>query len=200
MGEKANKAKNRNPLGKSNRGMSVLKGKEREKSTLGWGKQVIFVVFFLALFLILMYLLLNLWPSSIGVEEKIISAKVETWNWWIFRLEITREIQFIFIVAIMGALGGCVYAMRAFAYHVSRKSFECSYTCWYVLHPFVGSILAVIFYFAFRAAFFSSSADTKDLNIFGIAAVGGIVGLFSWETIKKLKDLFERVLPAEGDE
>ncbi|MBU7022818.1 MAG: hypothetical protein HXS40_01530 [Theionarchaea archaeon] len=117
------------------------------------------------------------------------------WTLWIFSLTVTREIQFILIVAIMGVLGGCIYSVRAFAFHVAKEDFSASWICWYFLRPLIGSALAVIFYFAFRSAFFSPSAGTEDLNIYGIATLGGIVGLFSKETIKKLEELFETILP-----
>jgi hypothetical protein len=130
-------------------------------------------------------------------EEEKTPSQEETriWTLWIFSLTVTREIQFILIVAIMGVLGGCIYSVRAFGIHVAKEDFSASWICWYFLRPLIGSALAVIFYFAFRAAFFSLSAGTEDLNIYGIATLGGIVGLFSKETINKLDELFKAILP-----
>lgn len=173
--------------------------------------QIPFITYFVVLFLLLMYLLINFWPESVEIEEITISdvkegqvmeeSKSTAEDVYLFRglitVSATGEVRFIIIVAIMGALGGCAYATNAFVYHVSRKTFKSSYACWYALRPLVGSILAVIFYFAFRAAFFSLSASTGDINSYGIATLGGIVGLFSWETLKKLEELFNRIIPVD---
>ena len=180
----------------------IIKGEKVKKTTeeiveLKWWQKLTYVIYFIGLFLALTYLLLTLWPHAPPAGETAVAAPV--WHVWIFKLTISEDIRYIMIVAVMGALGGLAFSARSYAYFVGEKKFKISYTCWYILRPVIGSILAVIFYFAFRAAFFSLSASTQDLNLFGIATLGGIVGLFSAETIKKLDDLFKRILPSKRE-
>ena len=165
--------------------------KPEESSGLGWWQKILYIIYFVGFFLILSFLLLKFWPSPSGeaqpMAKEILLGPVS--------LKISEEVQLILVVALTGALGGCAFSANSFASHVGKGSFKTSYTCWYILRPIVSSILAVIFYFAFRGAFLSLSASTQDLDIFGIAALGGIVGLFSKETLDKLKELFDRILP-----
>ncbi len=156
----------------------------------GWQKAA-YILYFLLLFLVLISPLLALWPSS-QAEEEVAPQVVELGP---LPIRITEDVRFILIVAVMGALGGCAYSARSFAIHVARGTFDTRFTCWYILRPIIGSILAVVFYFAFHAAFLSFSASPDDLNVFGIATLGGIVGLFSKETLDKLKELFDRIIP-----
>ena len=199
MGDKTNKTENKNSSGKNNTKMSIRQGKRRKSPKLGFWKKTGLIIYFLVLFFLLMFLLLKLWPQTVETGEESAPAEKETWNLWRLSLEITEEVRFILIVIIMGALGGSLYSVRAFTIHVGRDTFEVSWICWYFLRPLTGSVLAVIFYFAFRAAFFSLSASTGDLNVFGIATLGGIVGIFSKETIDKLKELFEDILPIKEE-
>lgn len=181
--------------------MSVLQGRMSQYIELSWWKKVLYVVYFIMLFLLLMYLLMKFWPLSPPAGDMETVPVIQSVRLCSrLQLAITEEMRLIIIVAVMGALGGCAYSIKAFVYRVGNKSFDTSWTCWYILRPFIGSILAIIFYFAFRAAFFSLSASTGDLNNYGIATLGGIVGLYSWETMRKLQDLFERILPTEEEE
>lgn len=169
--------------------------KTEEKLTeLGWWQKILYIIYFVGFFLVLTFLLLKLWPYA-----ALVGKTAPVWHVWKFKLTISEEARYIMIVAIMGALGGLAFSARSFAYYIGVNKFKISYTCWYILRPVIGSILAIIFYFAFRAAFFSLSASTEDLNAFGIAALGGIVGLFSRETIDKLDELFKRILPTEKE-
>jgi len=197
MGDKTNETENKGSSKKKNIRMSVIRGKEKKSSELESWKKIMLSFYFIGLFFLLMFLLLELWPQPVETGEENASIEGEIWDLRVLSLEITEEVRFILIVVIMGALGGCVYSVRAFSIHVGRESFEESWMCWYFMRPLTGSILALIFYFAFRAAFFSLSADTGDLNVFGISTLGGIVGIFSKETIDKLEELFKDLLPTE---
>lgn len=185
--------------GKSTKNVSQKKASQYiELSGL---KKGLYVTYFMVLFFLLMYLLLKFWPLPPTTGETDCPPMIESVRLFSrLQLTITEEMRLILIVAVMGALGGCAYSIKAFVYRVGRNRFDTSWTSWYILRPFIGSILAIIFYFAFRAAFFSLSASTEDLNNYGIATLGGIVGLYSWETMRKLEELFRKILPTEGEE
>ncbi|KYK30979.1 MAG: hypothetical protein HXS48_00440 [Theionarchaea archaeon] len=169
--------------------------KKTEQPSQNW--RIAYVVYVSFWFIILVNLLIGLWPQQavFGSQNAPTVENVQV-LWGLLKTNITEEMRFILIVAVMGALGGLVYSITLFAHYVGRKEFETSYGCWYVLRPLIGAILAVIFYLGFRGAFFTFSAGTQDLNVSGVAALGGIVGIFSQETMEKLRDVAENLFSA----
>lgn len=68
-----------------------------------------------------------------------------------------------------------------------------SWTWWFILRPFIGMPLALIFYFVVRGGFFTLAADTNAVSSFGIAGLAGLVGMFSKQAIEKLREIFEDI-------
>jgi hypothetical protein len=63
--------------------------------------------------------------------------------------------------------------------------------------------LALVFYFVIRGGFLTTSGGAKDINPYGIAALAGLVGMFSKQATDKLSEVFStlfRSAPGEGDE
>jgi hypothetical protein len=54
----------------------------------------------------------------------------------------------------------------------------------------MGMTLAMIAYFVMRAGFFSAGAEPGDVSSFGVAAVAGLVGIFSKLLVDKLNEVF----------
>jgi hypothetical protein len=48
-----------------------------------------------------------------------------------------------------------------------------------------------------RGGFLSTGAEAGDISAFGIAAVAGVVGMFSKQAISKLKEVFDHLCKAE---
>ena len=61
----------------------------------------------------------------------------------------------------------------------------------------LGVPMAVLFYFVVRAGFLSSGVSAGEVNRFGIAAVAGLVGMFSVKAGDKLKELFDTLFKTE---
>jgi hypothetical protein len=91
---------------------------------------------------------------------------------------------------MMGVLGSLVYTSTSLVSHFCEGDFESDWTLWYLLHPLRGSSLAVVFYVLLRGGLFNISAGATALNLYGVAAVSGMVGLSSKEAIRKLKEIF----------
>lgn len=199
-----NKTENNSSSLKSNAKIRVYQGKmmreTKKQSELKQWHKVLYIIYFVVFFLALTFLLLKLWSLPVIYEGESTSAESEEWHLWRLSLKITEEVRLILIVAVMGALGSCVYEVKSFVYYVGKGQFETSYMCWYILRPIIGSTLAIIFYFAFRGAFFSFSANTQNLNEFGIATLGGVVGIFSYKTMNKLEELFDNILLTRKEE
>jgi len=142
----------------------------------------------IAIALFLIYFLCRIWPASTPDETNII----ETIS--LFRgltsLSVSWEVRLILIVVSTGALGSFVQGASSLIRYAGERRIEQSYIWWYIIRPFIGSALALIFYFVIRGGFLSVSAGAEAISHFGIAATAGIVGMFSRYAIFKLREVF----------
>ena len=99
-----------------------------------------------------------------------------------------------------GALGSYVHAATSFASYVGNRRLMLSWAWWYVLRPFIGMALALIFYFVVRGGLLSTGAAATDVSVFGVAAVAGLVGMFSKQATDKLRELFDNLFRTEKGE
>jgi hypothetical protein len=124
-------------------------------------------------------------------------AKPEAKGWW-ERLcdpewckNLDFEIRLLLIVALAGALGAYVHAAQSFVTFVGNRRIVTSWIWWYLLRPFIGMALAEVFYLVVRGGFFASTAQTQAVNVFGVAALAGMAGMFSKEATDKLHEAFK---------
>jgi len=152
---------------------------------------VIAVTTFLVLLVIVcFYSLLRFWPS-IPEGKQTISSSVN-FLYWTFSL--SGEMRLIFIVIIAGALGGLVHALRSLYWYIGNREIKRSWIVKYILLPFVGSILSLVFYFVIRGGFFSPGTTIEKTSIFGFAAMAALVGMFSEQAALKLKEVADTLL------
>jgi len=64
----------------------------------------------------------------------------------------------------------------------------------------IWAALATVFYFVLRAGFFSGDATNSSVNVYGIAAVAGFVGLFSRQATDKLREVFDTLFKTDRTE
>ena len=109
------------------------------------------------------------------------------------------ETRLILLVLAMGALGGCVHAATSFVAYVGNDKFYKTWVWYYVLRIPISAALALITYFVVRGGFFAPAADgaTAQVNDFGIAAVSGLVGMFSKQATAKLDEVFSALFRTE---
>src|SRR5205807_2409722 len=91
------------------------------------------------------------------------------------------------VVVASALVGTMIHATGAAIYHAGQKTFDSSWLYWYAGRPLVGVGLALIIYFGIRGGLLTVGTDTKTLNLFGIAAVSGIAGMFTREATEKLQ-------------
>ena len=115
---------------------------------------------------------------------------------WDLRME--REARLFLVVALAGALGGLVYALRSLAWYAGNRNLKYSWMLTYPLQPVVGAALATITYVVARGGLIvvTTQASSDTVNAFGFAAIGGLVGLFSSQAAEWLKRIFEQVFTA----
>jgi len=106
-------------------------------------------------------------------------------------VQFSMELSLILLVIVTGALGSYVHSAVSFADYVGNRRLASSWTWWYVLRTFIGVSLAVIFYFVVRGGLLSGGAPASDINPFGVAAVSGLVGMFSKQATDKLREVFD---------
>jgi len=135
-----------------------------------------------------------------AIEDKVACSTVPV-RWG----PISRDADLLLLVLIAGALGSFLHSARSFADFVGNKRIGASWAWWYYLHPFMGAILALIFYLAVRAGFFvvtgGGNIKAADLSAFGVGAVATLVGMFSNQATQKLADVFDTLFkPSSGKE
>jgi hypothetical protein len=133
-------------------------------------------------------------PTRIEVQPAP-NPPVRLFGW---DLQMEREARLFLVVALAGALGGLVYAIRSLAWYAGNRNLKYSWLLTYPLQPVVGAALATITYVVARGGLIVVTTQTSSdtVNPFGFAAIGGLVGLFSSQAAEWLKRIFEQVFTA----
>lgn len=126
-------------------------------------------------------------------------SEIHLFTW---KLQIWDEVRLLLIVIFGGALGSLVHALRSVYWYVGNRDLRRSWLVKYMLLPFAGSALALIFYVVVRGGFFAAQAGVQQTSPFGFVALAAMVGLFSEQAVLKLKEIAETVLskPAPGSD
>lgn len=146
-----------------------------------------------AVAIVLLWLLFGLWPER-PVDGKSWDPSVPMFG---SAAVVRDDARLILIVLAAGALGSYVHAATSFASYVGNRRLVLSWAWWYVLRPFMGAALALIFYFVVRGGLLASGAAATELSVFGVAAVAALVGMFSKQATDKLRELFDNLFRTE---
>ncbi len=158
------------------------------------------LVFWLAYPIMFSILMLSglvlLWPSSNASGIMVIGSE---------------NVQLLLVVALAGGVGSTVRLLRIIPYDyrkyydkkqktqdVTEGSFERGIP-FYLLRPFLGPPVAVILYLALRGGLLSANTNIADINPFGMAALGGLAGLFADSAVDKLKHVFDVFMGIEPE-
>jgi hypothetical protein len=117
---------------------------------------------------------------------------------WLFgkKFQPTLEVRLLLLVLLAGAIGSYIHASSSFVDYLGNRTLISSWVWWYLLRPFIGMMLALLFYFVFRGGFITAGvnqggeAAASFINPFGIAALAGLVGMFSKVASDKLNEVF----------
>ncbi len=150
--------------------------------------------------ILLLYSLVQFWPPPTPATGSAPTSSPVAFLFW--TLAVSDEVRLIFIVALAGALGSLVHALRSLYWYVGNRELVWSWLAKYILLPFVGSTLGLVFYFVIRGGFFSPAATIEQTSPFGFAGLGALVGMFSEQAVLKLKEVAETVLakPEPGED
>jgi len=136
-----------------------------------------------AVVLCLLYGIWEFWPTQSVLHVK----KTPAVHLFGFHRHVSIEIRLFVVVALSGALGGLLHATRSFAWYVGHSSLKWRWFPYYIGMLFIGAGTATIVYVVVRGGFVSGRATTADVNPYGFAAIGAIVGLFSEQALEMLR-------------
>lgn len=130
--------------------------------------------------------------GTVGTRDPLI-AKVVTIN----GAKVVAIPDSLAVPAVMasGTFGGLIHAIRSTYYHVIEGDFSQADAIKMFLRPYSGAILALLFFLVLRAGL-GDATDKADsgAGIVFYVAVGGIVGMFTDQTVSKLKKIAEAIL------
>jgi len=119
--------------------------------------------------------------------------------WW--SVHMSYEIQLLVLVTVSGALGSQLYIMHKFWHYIAANRFDMHYLASYFLKPFIGALLAIVFYCIIRGGFLSfSDKDATQINPYGFAALSALAGVFTRNIMAKLKQVFEQILTSSKED
>lgn len=118
-----------------------------------------------------------------------------------FSFELRENARLLLIVMIVGALGSLIHVFHSFYWYVGNRQLRNSWLLMYLLLPFNGAGLALLFYLIIRGGISSQTPITQS-SVDGYAAIAALVGLFSREAQAKLKKIAESFFStaAKGDD
>jgi hypothetical protein len=184
--------------------MSILTGLRGQIS-----KRLVVGIFLIVLATLLIYSVISLWPTTTATdavnnnadgtpeqEDEAVESEASVFG---IKFHISDEARLIFLVMLVGALGSYIYVATSFARHIGAGDFDDNWIWWYVIRPFNGMALAVIFYFVIRGGLLFLGSGNGEVDIYGAVAMAGIVGMFSRQAIDKLKELFDTLFRTRED-
>ena len=130
-----------------------------------------------------LYALWEFWPTGVILKSQS-AAPVHLFG---ISKNVSVEIRLFAVVALTGALGGLLHSTRSFAWYVGHSSLRWRWLPYEIVTLFIGAGLATIVYVVIRGGIVSGKASTADINPYGFAAIGGIVGLFSEQALEMLR-------------
>lgn len=167
----------------------------RQKRMLGWG--------LLTLALLMAYLLLVFWPEefiknangiSVDADGRPVTGSTRQTVYLVgdlVKFSMRLDVRLILMVMMAGGLGSFIHAATSFSDYVGNEKLTTNWLWWYVHRPFIGMMLAVVFYLAIRGGFLTGGGDAGSINPFGVAALAGLVGMFSKQATDKLSEVFD---------
>lgn len=148
-------------------------------------------IYILASILVEISLIVEFWPIKEGEGD------ARKWKDYyellkFYKFDVSPQGRIIVLVLLAGGLGGIVDVLREYTLQTRRHALKKGAGWWFVLRPFEGAVIALIFYFVV-GVHPDASADTDKVyeNIFGGVAVAALVGLFSQQAVRKLQEVAE---------
>jgi hypothetical protein len=156
-------------------------------------------LYHLIMVLLLTYILIMVWPEyTTGENGKVVVENSSSIFGWL--LPASSEVRLLLLVIVAAALGSYIHAATSFVSYVGNDSLVMSWAWWYILRPFIGIALALVFYFVIRGGLLAGGTGAGEISVFGISAVAGLVGMFSKQATDKLGEIFNNLFSTKSGE
>jgi len=103
------------------------------------------------------------------------------------------------LIIAAAALGSCIHAMTSFSDYVGDRRLTRTWLSWYYFRPWLGAMLAVIFYLVLWCGTHSHDSIASSSASCWIIGVAGLVGLFSKQATDKLNEVFTVLIKSDTD-
>lgn len=164
-------------------------------SRTNWIWAIVVILLAAAAYAYTFALLLNVWDPALSKAsgDRTVSVFFGTAD-----VTMSREVVLLVLAAAAGALGSLVHVTRSIVAFVGKSNFDSSWVAWYLTRPVVGTAIALLAYVAVRAGFLNVSGNPEEINVYGVATIAGLAGLFSEKVSDKLKQLVETLFTAKA--
>jgi hypothetical protein len=138
--------------------------------------------------LLLLSQLVAIWPSAVSATKGT-AQPTTTWLFGVAHMGLDPDAALLLLVALVGATASLGEETFRFVTHAGRGDLSRRWTWFYALRPIQGAVLAVVVYFALRGGLLGTDSSTP-LNPYGLAAIAGLVGLFTRQAFQKMEKVF----------
>lgn len=107
--------------------------------------------------------------------------------------------ELLLAVMLAGGLGSYIHGVNSFVTYVGNRSFLNSWMPWYVLRPFMGVAMAVIFYVVVRGGVLVMSGGATAVDPYAMMTVAALAGMFSKQASDKLAEVFDTLFRSRAD-
>jgi hypothetical protein len=166
-----------------------------DRSARFWG--ILLAAYFVAVVAIGVYVFSAIWPVPVPGPDATSKAWQQTAELFGAKITISDDLRLILMVMVAGVLGSCVHGITSLTTYFGNEALGASWAEWYLLRPFVGLVLALIFYLAIRGGLLSAQSNASEVSPHGITAMAAIVGMFSKQATDKLQELFTTLFRTE---
>jgi hypothetical protein len=147
-------------------------------------------IYFFVLSALLFYFLVSTWPIA-NAEKKLIASTFFLWD-----LPSETDTRLFLTVIAAGAVGSLIHTLTSFGDYVGNQRLSANWVWWFILRMPIGIALALLFYLVLRGGLIMPSSnggtlDTTNINVYGIAAISAMAGMFSKQATDKLREVFE---------
>jgi hypothetical protein len=150
---------------------------------------VVLALVFVAISGVLIYTIIQVWPPPAPTDGSQAPTS-SAFDYFGFSFTLPAEARIFVVIVASGAVGGAIHSLRSLMWYVGNRNLVWSWVLMYCLLPLIGALLATIFYVVLRGGLLTVQTSSSSLNVYGFAAVGALVGLFSEQAAMKLKDVF----------
>ncbi len=144
-------------------------------------------IYFILFVPMILYFLIATWPPSV---TEMYTGKIEYFH-GLLTISISMETRVLLLIILSGTLGAYIHFGTSFIVFEGEDRLHKVFTFWYLLRPFLGAALALLVYFVFRGLLLNAGTTTNDINLYGMVAIAGLVGMFSKQAIEMLREIFD---------